>query len=138
MLDGDLIGLWSADARYGPGAQSDDWLIFKPDGTGRYEFSNWTLCSADLFRWDIPKPGVVRISTDRRLQLSDDCRSVEEVASPFGEQEVEYRIAEEDTPSGKRMRVLRLALNGAMTNCYGFGRRELDESLDQPRFSPLK
>jgi hypothetical protein len=138
MLDTELNGLWSANARYGPGAQSDDCLIFKPDGTGRYEFINWTLSFADLFRWEMPKPGVVRIMTDRRLQMSDDARKVEEVDSPLREQEVQYRITEEDTPSGKRMRVLRLPLKGATTDCYGFSRRELDDWLEQPRFSPLK
>jgi hypothetical protein len=37
IQDSELIGLWSNDRLYGMGAQSDDWLIFKPDGTGRYE-----------------------------------------------------------------------------------------------------
>src|SRR6185437_10258401 len=55
----DLIGIWSADARYGPGAQSDEMLIFKPDGTGRMEFWNWQLCSADFFRWQVVSPGLV-------------------------------------------------------------------------------
>jgi hypothetical protein len=55
----DLIGIWSADARYGPGAQSDEILIFKPDGTGRMEFWNWQLCSADFFRWQVVSPGLV-------------------------------------------------------------------------------
>jgi len=55
----DLIGIWSADARYGPGAQSDEMMLFKPDGTGRMEFWNWQLCSADFFQWHVVSPGVV-------------------------------------------------------------------------------
>src|SRR5262245_10639722 len=132
MLDDELIGLWSADARYGPGAQSDDWLIFMPDGTGRYESINWRLCSAELFRWKIPRPGVIRVLGERSLQLSDDARSVVEKPSALGEQELHYLIAEEDTPAGKRMRVLRLPLQHAMADCYGLARRALS-GLEEPR-----
>jgi hypothetical protein len=133
MRDSELVGLWSSDARYGPGAQSDDWLIFKPDGFGRYEFLNWILCSAELFRWETPQPGVLRVIGERHLQISDDLRSVEEEPSLFGTQEFPYQIAEEDTPSGKQMRVLRLPLKRPMRDCFGFARGNLS-GLEEPKF----
>src|SRR5579883_579328 len=108
MLDSELIGLWSNDALYGMGAQSDDWLIFKPDGTGRYEFLNWMLCSAELFRWETPRPGVLHLVGQRHLQISEDLKSVEEQPSLLGTREVPYTIVEEDTPRHGRIRVLRL------------------------------
>jgi hypothetical protein len=133
MLDNELIGFWSADEMHGPGAQSDDCLIFKPDGTGRYEFLNWILCSADLFCWETPQPGVLRIVGVRNLQVSDDARSIEVEPSSFGTQEFYYEIKEEDTPSGDRMRVLRLPLPVPMQDSFGFARADLS-GLEEPKF----
>jgi hypothetical protein len=134
MRDAELVGLWSSNDLYGPGAQSDDWLIFKPDGSGRYEFLNWMLCSAELFRWETPRPGVLRVIGERHLQISDDLRSIEEKQSLFGTQELPYRIAEESTPSGKRMRTLRLPLKMPMRDCFGFRRADLS-GLEGPEFN---
>lgn len=133
MLVDELIGLWSVDAQYGPGAQSDTWLILKPDGTGRYEEINWTLCSADFFRWATPQAGLLRIVGEKCLQISADANHVEEVASILGVLETPYEIAEEDTPSGKRMRVLRVSLIGPKPTSFGFCRVDL-RGLEEPRF----
>jgi len=48
-IENEIIGLWSVDVQYGPGAQSDDVFYFFPDGTGRYDVLNWTWCSSNLF-----------------------------------------------------------------------------------------
>jgi hypothetical protein len=128
VLDHELVGLWSNDSLFGPGAQSDDWLIFKPDGTGRYEFLNWMLCSAELFRWETPRPGVLRFVGERHLQIAPDSRSVEEEPSLLGTRELPYTIAEEDTPSHVRIRVLRLPLELPMRDRFGFSRAETTPS----------
>jgi hypothetical protein len=133
MSDSELVGLWSHGALYGPGAQSDDWLIFKPDGTGRYEFLNWMLCSAELFHWETPRPGVLRFIGDRHLQIAADLRSVEEEPSLLGTREVAYTITEEDTPARGRIRVLRLPLEMPMLDRFGFARADLT-GLDEPEF----
>lgn len=133
MRDGELVGLWSNDALYSPGAQSDDVLIFKPDGTGRYEFLNWMLCSAELFRWETPRPGVLRFVGERHLQIAADLRSVEEEPSLLGAREVAYTIAEEGTPVYGRIRVLRLPLQVPMRDCFGFVQADL-MGQEEPAF----
>lgn len=104
-----LIGVWSADARYGPGAQSDEILLFLTDGTGRMEFWNWQLCSADFFRWEIVQDGFLNLVGYRCLELGEE-DSVVETVSDFRFLNVPFGIAEEDTPSEKRMLVLRVDL----------------------------
>jgi hypothetical protein len=133
MRDGELVGRWSNDVLYGPGAQSDHVLIFKPDGTGRYEFLNWMLCSAELFRWETPLPGVLLFIGERHLQIAGDLRGVEEEQSLLGTREVPYTIAEEDTPLYGRIRVLRLPLEMPMKDHFGFERADLT-GLEEPAF----
>jgi hypothetical protein len=36
----DLVGTWSNDAQYGPGAQSDEQLHFRVDGIGCVEYAS--------------------------------------------------------------------------------------------------
>ena len=69
VRDPNLVGLWSMDALYGPGAQSDDLLVFMPNGTGRYEFLNWKLYSAELFHWE------TRAWACSVLSVTDSCAS---------------------------------------------------------------
>lgn len=133
MHDNALIGLWSNGALYGMGAQSDDLLIFKPDGTGRYEFLNWILCSAELFRWETPRLGVLRLVGERHLQISEDVRSLEVKPSLLGAREGAYTIAEEDTPRHGRIRVLRIPLEMPMRDRFGFSRADLN-GLEEPDF----
>jgi len=132
-MDNQLIGLWSVDILYGSAAASDDLLIFKPDGTGRYEFINLRLCWVDRFQWKVIRDGIISIIGDRCLTVAADEKSIEEEESQFGVQELHYEISEEQTPSGKRMRILRLPLKSPMANCFGFVRTDL-VGLEQPEF----
>lgn len=134
MHDSELIGLWSNDALYGMGAQSDDCLIFKPDGTGRYEFINWMLCSAELFRWETPQPAVLRLVGERHLQVAEDLRSLEDKPSLLGTREVPYTIGEEGTPRYGRIRVLRVPLELPLRDHFGFIRADL-KGLEGPEFT---
>lgn len=135
MLDNELFGLWGADPGYYRGSPGHDGLIFKPDGTGRYEFINWMLCSVDVFRWETIRPGVILIRGEQYLQIAEDLKSLEETPSRFGEQEFQYEITEENMPpSGESFRVLRLPLEFPMKNCFGFERSDLT-GLDHPQFS---
>jgi hypothetical protein len=129
----ELIGIWSADARYGPGAQSDEMLIFKPDGTGRMEFWNWQLCSADFFRWRVVLPGVVDLVGYRTLELPEVGDEPVEAEAKFSHLGVRFSIAEEDTPSGKRLPVLRIDLPCPYPSELGFRCREL-QGWEEPRF----
>jgi hypothetical protein len=132
----DLIGLWCTGARYGPGAQSEEMLIFKPDGTGRMEFWNWGLCSADFFRWQVAAPGVIDLVGFRSLELPEVGDVPVEAAVAFRHEGVRFSVAEEDTPSGKRMLVLRIGLPLPYPSELGLRSRALD-GWEEPRFSYL-
>jgi hypothetical protein len=133
MLDQQLVGVWSADACYGPGAQSDDVLVFKADGTGRFDFINFTLCSADKFIWSIVGPGKLSISPTERLQPNDDCTAIEPCNSTFSFPSVPYQIAVEPTPSGRLAMVLRIVLSPEIANHFAKVRDNVT-GMEEPEF----
>lgn len=130
----DLIGIWSADHLYGPAAQSDDVLIFMPDGNGRYEFINFVLCSAELFTWTLIENGLLRLSGVKKLQVSDDTNGVEELPPSLGTEDVSFSISSEDTPLYGRVRVLDISLGWTLERRYGFVRRDT-VGFEEPKFT---
>lgn len=135
MLDDQLFGFWCDGGDPGNGsAPGGDNLIFFPDGTGRYEFINWILCSADEFRWETPHPGVLRLVGQREFQINPDKRCVDVQPSRFGVKELKYRIEVESTRFGTSLRVLRLPLEIPFANCFGFRQTNLI-GLEAPDFS---
>lgn len=104
-----LVGLWSADARYGPGAQSDETLWFRADGTGRRDFVNFALCTVEFFGWEAMGPDQIFVTWDRVLQWTDE--GVEE-GRQQGVKELNFTIAEEQIPAGGSAEVLRIELGG--------------------------
>ena len=134
MLEPELFGVWSDDFRYGMQGPSDDVLIFKPDGTGRYEFSNWVLCSADFFRWSIIQPNTLQITGIKCLQVTEEPTIVAEEPSRIGVIETQYQIKIEETPSGKMMRVLQLDMVPALRHThFGFA-VAYSADWDEPAF----
>jgi hypothetical protein len=128
-----LIGLWSADYMYGPGAQSDEVLIFKPDGTGRFEFINFRLWSADVFHWHVSSDNLITLQGFKQLQVDETETYVREVASPFQFTNIAFHIATEQTLSGKIMPVLCVQLYPTVSNHYGFVRADLT-GFEEPDF----
>lgn len=106
-VDDRLVGLWSADARYGPGAQSDEVLWFRPDGTGRRDFYNFALCTVEYFEWTISATDRISVTWDRVVSWSNE--GVTEEHS-HGVQQLSFTIAQEPTPAGKTAEVLRIEL----------------------------
>lgn len=98
-----LVGRWSIDCLYGPGAQEDTFLVFKENGTGWIEFAHYATCEVDTFRWEATRDGCIRVLGDR--YFSDG----EESASDFSFDELAYRIAEEVTPDGETRPVVTFA-----------------------------
>jgi len=132
--EAELVGMWSADHMYGPGAHSDERLFFKEDGTGRFEIINLILCSVDFFQWELSEPSRITLRGYRRLEPDDAVRHVIEAASGFEFINLPFQIQEEDTKSGKRMRVLRLKLYKGVSDHYGFVRRDLSGWWEEPHF----
>jgi hypothetical protein len=132
----DLVGLWSADVMYGPGAQADEVLVFKPDGTGWLEVANPVTTSAELFGWAVEAPNRLRLEGSRSLYLTDDnpCRMVEHPSrlnAAFG---IQVRV--EDTKAGRAMRVLRFAERPwpGIADHFGFCRQDVG-GIEGPDFS---
>ncbi|MGQ0798797.1 MAG: hypothetical protein ACT4NL_01615 [Pseudomarimonas sp.] len=133
-LADELVGVWSNDCMYGPGAPADEILIFAPDGSGRFEVYNWLLCSVDYFAWSVSAPGVVEIRGLKSLQVEPDEKlTYFPQPSDFTFTGLNYAIAVEDTPSGKSLRVLRLKLYDWVADHYGLVQSDL-AGYEEPDF----
>jgi len=132
----DLIGLWSADAMYGPGAQSDDVLVFKPDGHGFLEFSSPETVFAELFHWTIEADYRLRLKGFKILHLPEDNPLRAEEAPSHLDGVFAVRVQDEDTRAGRPMRVLRFFERpwSGFSDHYGFCRRDLSRA-EMPDFS---
>lgn len=103
-VDAELVGLWSAGAGYYD-TFSDEWLIFRPDGTGRLVFLNPFDDDSHHFRWRVVEPGVIDL-----------------IGTEFDFRGVRYSVAEAERPpgTGNRMRELRLDLERPWPDDLGF------------------
>lgn len=118
---------------YGPGGQSDEVLIFKIDGTGRLDFINFTLSTAYEFQWFVESPNRLTVIGTRTLQVGDNGKTVENSDDILNVINATYQIAFEDTPSGNRMRVLRVKLIDGVSDRYGFVREDI-AGFEEPHF----
>lgn len=123
-----LIGLWSADARYGPGAQSDDLVWFEPDGRGRIDFVNFVLCTVTFFDWSEISPGLLGVTMTRTLQWSD---GVEEELHPTRVEEYPFSIGEELCPNSQMLEVLRIDLAAHAEGAFARAHHRPDD-FDSP------
>ena len=108
---------------YGPGAQSEEVLVFKPDGTGWMEDRNFVLCSAEFFYWDVTEPDQLTLTGYRRLEPDAANANLVEVPSLLKDLTLPFRIQTESTLSGKTTPVLRMPLwpnYHNEWNSYGF------------------
>ena len=118
---------------YGPGAQSDEVLVFKSDGTGRLDVINFVLGTAYEFRWIVDSPNRLTLVGTKTLEIGDDGKTVAESEDKLNLNDAPYRIASEDTPSGNTMRVLRVELMEYASDHFGFVREDIS-GFEEPRF----
>ena len=132
MTPTELVGLWSADAMYGPGAQSDDVLFFFSGGTGRLDFHNPVLCNAWTFHWNIISDSKLHIVGDVAYEHDNKV-----ITYPW-KHDIEHSVTlkTESTPRGDEMRVLRFTphLISGLSDHFAFCRSDIDE-FAQPDFS---
>ncbi len=138
MNDPRLVGVWSADIMYGPGAQSDTVFIFKADGTGWMESWNFMLTSAEFFHWEVPEPERLILRGCRALELDDTDQIMVDIKPLWDKADTPFSIRVEETPSGNVMPVLRVKLFPQFRdawNTYG-----LDEqgvlAVNEPKAGP--
>lgn len=106
----DLLGTWSVEAQYGPGAMEDFQLHLRPDGLGCLESANLAGARAVVIRWRLDGEALstTTLGTYRTpggkfepYELDPDGVGLDLDRTPV-------TIREEETPSGSVMRVLRL------------------------------
>jgi len=105
MLKDALIGLWSIDVMYGPGAQEDTTLAFLPDGTGWLAFEHYFLCELDTFKWDIDDDQYLNIKGIDYFGLKEIGRVVIKMPSSLSFSKLKVSVNEESVPNGEIMRV---------------------------------
>lgn len=105
-----IVGIWSADSIYGPGAQSDTVLVFLPDGTGVMEEWNFSLCYYELLTWNVVGD-LLNINGIKSVTQDDTGQTVDE-PSLFGMVALQFTIAEESVPKGGVAEVLTLIHEG--------------------------
>lgn len=132
----DLIGIWSADHIYGPGAQADEILVFKEDGTGRLDIINFTLCSAQEFRWEIPSANHLNIIGVKNHQNNFNGNIVVEANNLLNLKNIPFTIAIEQTPSGQSMRVIRIKLMDYISDHFGFVRKDI-KGLEEQMYDEI-
>ncbi|RYX86514.1 hypothetical protein EON83_02250 [bacterium] len=141
-MDTQLIGLWSANEYEGWGGPAEEILIFKADGTGRYEVINYFPEFVELFEWRVTAPGYISLLGFKKISHEGEGKTSEE-PSTFRFKNIPYHIQEQLVPSNRLMQVLTLSLpprtdrlyKKFVPEHYGFIRREL-ERLEEPDFSP--
>lgn len=108
-MSDDLVGVWSIDARYGPGAQSDDVLVVAPNGMGWFEQWNFGLGTLDVFEWSLSSPGWVTLAWTLSYEAADFGAPLALVGPHAGGVvHTSWRVGQEEVPAGGRQRVLRL------------------------------
>jgi hypothetical protein len=130
-----LIGLWSVDSMYGPGGQADEVLFLFSDGTGRVDVDNPATVNALTFRWTLEDATRMRIVGERYFGVEDNPTRV--VAAEWKcEKVLTFSIQDEETPSGRRMRVLRFEqpIEEWLPKEFGFCREDINE-FRSPDFS---
>jgi hypothetical protein len=121
---GALVGTWSADAIYSPGAQQDDIVDFIGGGSGQLTHRNAMAEEACTFTWSLVADRLTLVGVEAWFEKS---RPYERrVGKADLDVTVTVTISEEDRPKG-RMRVLRLDVPqdgsaGLLKSAYGFVR----------------
>ncbi len=75
LTNKEIVGQWSVDILYGPGAQEDTIIVFLPNGTGWIEFSHYYLCELETFYWELNSDGTISIQGDTYYNLKNTFRS---------------------------------------------------------------
>jgi hypothetical protein len=97
-------------------------LAFKTDGTGWLEMWNFCLCSVDFFEWTLTSPGWVVLASTKSMKLDVKANRLVDSQDTMEVKHLPYQVQEEDTPSGTRMKVLRIQLLDCGEGAFGFKR----------------
>jgi hypothetical protein len=124
-----IIGMWSIDIMYGPGAQEDTMIVFLPNGTGWIEISHYILCELETFYWKCESNGKISILGDVSFESNDVWEK-----SQINFENIMYEIKNEMTPSGRTMEVVSFSTPLWLSESrFGLVTREI-ENVELPQF----
>lgn len=108
MTDSTLMGLWSADRRYGPGSMSSEILVFLADHRGFWRYANPGSAYAEAFLWSLNEDGSLSISgtTSFEVEYVDDGERITQEPGHLRFERLKCRIEREATPRGEMLDVL--------------------------------
>lgn len=110
-----IIGTWSVDIMYGPGAMSDERVIFLSDGTGWMEIFNGNLVTLEIFTWKL---------INKKLNIFIYCiHSITEESPKESKVElhdIDFLIEDELTKNGDIMKTITFSRQICL-NDYKFG-----------------
>lgn len=101
VVNNQLIGKWSIDIMYGPGAQEDTLIIFREDGTGYIEYMSAVFREIEIFEWKSLEDDSITILGKEKFDSENEYEK-----SNMKLEKLKYEIKEEETPSGITMEVL--------------------------------
>ncbi|MDP5273946.1 hypothetical protein [Chengkuizengella axinellae] len=130
MLKDKLIGSWSVDQMYSPGAQSDDWIVFLNNGIGWFQSCNWGSCCTETFKWSIVNNDLLEINFDKFYGYEDE---IEKIESTF---KSKIEINKEMTPSGNNVEVI--TFDEAFYDSKKYGLETKDVSIDRLNYKLKK
>ena len=130
-----LIGLWSADVMYRMGAQEDELLAFRSDGTGWYAFERHILCELETFHWTLSE-GVLTFTpiSTRTIQLAGRKNPTDPTTALLPTVCLVLSIKQETTWDGRLLDVLRFGRPLLRETHYGLLTRDVAR-LAPPIFS---
>ncbi|MCT4597230.1 MAG: hypothetical protein N4A50_05055 [Vallitalea sp.] len=118
-----LIGKWSIDIMYGPGAQEDTFVVFLEDGTGWIEYISSVFVEYDTFNWNISNNGELNIVGIDNYDCDEGYSK-----STIKFTNLKYEIKVEQTPSDIEMEVLTFSEPLRCYECkFGIEKRDVND-----------
>ncbi|MFS1514402.1 hypothetical protein VQL36_18530 [Chengkuizengella sp. SCS-71B] len=117
----EIIGSWSVDILYAPGAQGDDWFVLLPNGKGWFQSCNWGSCMIETFTWSLVDE-TIHIEGDKYYGYEGE---VEYSSSHFISK---IQLNYENTPSKEMMEVITFEKEFYFNTKYGLLSKEVSQS----------
>lgn len=104
MTANQIKGIWSVDRMYGPGAQSDEQVIFLENGFGWIEIMNWGSIYIETFNWSVDVNSKFNIVGQQCFSNYDETE-----VSDLSLLGIEIKVCDELTPSEEIIQVMNLS-----------------------------
>lgn len=119
IVNTEIVGVWSVEALYSMGGQSDEILVLNQNRTGWLEVINYHQWSADFFEWTPSSSGWFFFDWIKHIEPHKYTRKIIESSSVFQVVHTSAHVKEEDAPSGIKTKILHIQLLDNGYEAYG-------------------